>query len=160
MSFLTTITDVYNTQSRFSAKKQSWKCWHFCTAADGNKLQTIKNLISLKLSSHLSWCELTDFSIHLIYKFKKHKNANIDNLVYYWKTRVQRNHPRPLLDFLFQIYDESLSGRDVTIEMKPGVWLGGLYYDPIPGDFLRTVEETPQVCSVLVTAVGFIHTER
>ena len=68
-------------------------------------------------------------------------------------------HVRFLI-LLFQIYDESLSGRDVTIEMKPGVWLGGLYYDPIPGDFLRTVEETPQVCSILVTALRLIPTER
>ena len=71
---------------KFSRNKQSWQCWHFCTISNINEWWTVKRPHSFKADLHLNY-KVTDFSIHLIFKFKQYKNANFANFLYYGKTR-------------------------------------------------------------------------
>ena len=50
-------------------------------------MEAVKSQISFN-ASLLCHGEVTDFSIHLILKFKQYQNANIANFVYYGKTQI------------------------------------------------------------------------
>ena len=65
------------------------KHWHFCTTYDGNKLETIKSLISFKVLTFviLLWIvmDVTDFSIHHIFKFRGIQKCQHCQLCVLWE---------------------------------------------------------------------------